>query len=92
MENTNEEEIKINVILSFVANWYGCSVGNILSKQRAKKVTEARYLAMYIIRRSLGLSFPRIGKIFIRHHATVIEGIKKVEHVVAKGRAAGLAL
>lgn len=52
----------------------------ILGKLRGcAHVSGARQFAMWLIRRETGLSFPKIGKIFRRDHATAIHAFRVME-------------
>jgi chromosomal replication initiation ATPase DnaA len=47
---------------------------------RHKDIALGRHIAMYLIRLALGLSFPRIGRIFNRRdHSSVISAVRKIE-------------
>jgi len=47
-------------------------------KRKYTNISEARQIAMYLIRRETILSHHEIGKIFNRNHSTVMHNIKKV--------------
>ncbi len=54
--------------------------GRPLSKSRSRPLTQARHIAMYLMRECTGLSLVKIGEIFGgRDHTTVLHGMKKVE-------------
>jgi hypothetical protein len=42
----------------------------------------ARWLAMYLIRSLIGLSFPAIGALFDRDHSTVMYGVNEVKRLI----------
>lgn len=48
----------------------------IFSKNRSKKVVMARAIIYDRIRKELGWSYPKIGKLFGRDHTTVLHGIR----------------
>jgi chromosomal replication initiation ATPase DnaA len=54
----------------------GVSLTAIYSTERAKNVTAARHLVMYLARRS-GITYEQIGNALARDHSTVIEAVKK---------------
>ena len=63
-----------------VSDYYGLSAGALDSSKRSRDISYPRHIAIYLIRRELGLSFPTIGKIFggkdhtsIMHSCDVIE-------------------
>ena len=51
----------------------------------AEILTEARQIAMYLIRKLTNLSLPDIGKEFARDHSTVLYAIRKVEVALKNG-------
>lgn len=51
----------------------------IFSKTRKKPVVMARYIIFDRVRRELGWSFPKIGKLFKMDHTTVMHGIKMAQ-------------
>ena len=51
----------------------------------ADMLTEARQIAMYLIRKLTNLSLPDIGKEFARDHSTVLYAIRKVEVALKNG-------
>ena len=53
---------------------------DLMSKSRSRPLTQARHIAMYLMRENTGLSLVKIGEIFGgRDHTTALHGIKKVE-------------
>jgi len=55
------------------------------SAQRNKGTSEARQMAIYLIRKLTNLSLPDIGKEFNRDHSTVLHSIQKVESGIQSG-------
>jgi len=51
----------------------------IFTRSRKSSVARARQIAMYLCRRVCGMSFPRVGMFFERHHATVVHACTTVE-------------
>ncbi len=75
-----ENEIPPQVILEETANYFALSTGDLMSKSRSRPLTQARHIAMYLMRECTGLSLVKIGEIFGgRDHTTALHGIKKVE-------------
>lgn len=67
-------------IESAVARAYGVSVSDLHSKNRQRRVTDPRQVAMYLEKLLLDLPYTRIGERFGgRDHSTVIHSIQKVE-------------
>ena len=75
-----EHEIPPQLIMEETADYFSLSTGDLVSKSRSRPLTQARHIAMYIMRECTGLSLVKIGEIFGgRDHTTVLHGIKKVE-------------
>jgi chromosomal replication initiator protein len=75
-----ETQIPPQEILEHTAAYFSLSVGDLLSKSRSRPLTQARHIAMYLMRECTGLSLVKIGELFGgRDHTTVLHGIKKIE-------------
>ena len=59
-------------IIAAVASASGVEPADIRGRSRAPRVCAARKLAAYLIRRDRGMSYPAIGNLLGRSHATVI--------------------
>ena len=59
-------------IIRFVAHHYGIKVSDLKGRDNRRSVAFPRQVAMYLIREMLSLSYPEIGKLFGKHHSTVI--------------------
>ena len=76
---TRKSFISIEEVIRAVAKHYGLKTGDLKSPKRAKPITRARQIAMYLCRELTSESFPEIGSRFGgRDHATVIHGVKKI--------------
>ena len=75
-----ENEIPPQLILEETASYFSLSTSDLVSKSRSRPLTQARHIAMYLMRECTGLSLVKIGEIFGgRDHTTALHGIKKVE-------------
>jgi chromosomal replication initiator protein len=74
-----ENEIPPQLIMEETANYFTLSTADLVSKSRSRPLTQARHIAMYLIRECTGLSLIKIGEVFNRDHTTALHGIKKVE-------------
>ena len=74
-----EAEIPPQVILDETARYYGLSVADLVSKSRSRPLTNARHVAMYLIRETTGMTLPKIGELFDRDHTTALHGINKID-------------
>ena len=71
------------VIIDEVCKFYSIEVPLLKGQSRAKDISLARQIAMYLIRRMTNLSLKEIGKEFEgRDHTTVLHSIERVEELV----------
>ena len=81
--DTKRSLISIEEVIRNVAKHYGLKSGALKSPKRAKPITRARQIAMYLCRELTSESFPEIGSRFGgRDHATVIHGVKKIASLI----------
>ncbi len=82
--NENEPIDKVvDRIITEVGRYYSVSVDDMKSLKRPANISNARQIAMYIIRDITGLSLPEIGKFFAgKDHSTVHHAIKRVEGLI----------
>jgi chromosomal replication initiator protein len=73
-----------SLIISQVCKFYSIDEAVLRGTLKNKGTTEARQIAIYLIRKLTNLSLPDIGKEFGRDHSTILYGIRKVE-VALKG-------
>ncbi|MGB1655840.1 MAG: chromosomal replication initiator protein DnaA [Longimicrobiales bacterium] len=67
-------------ITRLVANGWRVRPEALASKSRSRNITEARHVAMYVVRELLGTPLQQIGEIYGgRDHSTVLYSIRKVE-------------
>ena len=66
-------------IIRFVAHHYGVRVNDLKGRSSRRSIALPRQVAMYLIREILGLSFPEIGKVFSKHHSTVIYAVDNIQ-------------
>lgn len=77
--STKRSYISMEEVIRMVAKHYGLKAGELKSPKRAKPITRARQVAMYLCRELTSESFPEIGNRFGgRDHATVIHGVNKI--------------
>ncbi len=80
MANKGEaKSIDMKDIISTVADYYGLTRQQLLSKNRTKNIANARHIAMYLCRKNLNASYLDIGKEFgNRDHSTVLTACDKI--------------
>ena len=74
-----------SIIISQVCKFYSVDEAVLRGTLKNKGTTEARQMAIYLIRKLTNLSLPDIGKEFNRDHSTVLYAIRKVETSLKSG-------
>lgn len=76
--------LRVRRIVAVVAAKYDVSVRDLLGPSRLVIFCNPRHLAMYLVKRSFGWSWPRVGNIIGgRDHTTVINAIRRIERMIA---------
>ena len=82
---TDARPIDPQRIFEQVAIFYALSVGDLIAKNRTKKVALARQVAMYLLIHELEISPTQVGRLLGgRDHSTVIHGAGKINGEVAE--------
>ena len=74
-----------SLIISQVCKFYSVDEEKIRGSMRNRGITEARQMAMYLVRKLTNLSLPDIGNEFAKDHSTVLYAIRKVEVALKNG-------
>ncbi len=74
-----------SLIISQVCKFYSVDETVLRGTLKNKGTTEARQMAIYLIRKLTNLSLPDIGKEFARDHSTILYAIRKVEASLKAG-------
>ncbi|MBE6985091.1 MAG: chromosomal replication initiator protein DnaA [Ruminococcaceae bacterium] len=72
-----------NLIISEVCRFYSLEENVLRGTNKNKTISEARQIAMYLIRKMTMLSLPDIAKEFGKNHTTVLYAIRRVEEELA---------
>ena len=75
--------VTIDKIFAAVFKKYGISREDIVGKKRTKEIARARHIAIYLVREITEMSYPNIGKLFGRDHATVMSSLDVVKKRIA---------
>lgn len=76
-------EVTINDVILAVADYYGLTKQQIISKTRTKNIATARHIAMYICKINLFESYKNIGKEFGgKDHTTVMAACDKIDDLL----------
>lgn len=65
-------------IIRFVAHHYGVKVADLKGRDNRRSVAFPRQVAMYLLREVLNLSYPEIGRLFGKHHSTVLYSVEQI--------------
>ena len=74
-----------SLIIRQVCKFYSIDESVLRSTLRNKGTTEARQMAIFLVRKLTNLSLPDIGKEFNRDHSTILHSIQKVETGIQSG-------
>ncbi len=78
--NVGDKELSVNKIKRVVADYYGLTKQQLVSKSRTKNISNARHIAIYLCRKHLDLPFNKIGEEFgKRDHSTIISSCEKID-------------
>lgn len=64
-----------------VADRHGVSLVDVMGADRDQAVSHARFEAMYRVRARFGDSLSQIGRLFGRHHTTVLHALQRYEEI-----------
>lgn len=79
MNDVQPTPITIERIIEEVARTFEVTAKDIKSPKRAAQISQARQVAMYVVREVTNLSYEEIGKEFGRDHSTAIYAVQQVE-------------
>jgi len=71
--------VTVDKIFSTVYKRYGISKEDIVGTKRNKEIANARHIMCYLIREVTEMSFPNIGKLMNRDHATILSSYEKIK-------------
>lgn len=81
--NPNRPSITHKKVLSIVSKFYNISQAEITGQKRNKEIVLPRQVSIYIMRKELSLSYPKIGEIMGgRDHTTIMHGNLKMEKLM----------
>ena len=70
--------VTVDKVFTAVYKKYGVKKEDLIGTKRNKEIAFARHVAIYLIRTVTEMSFPNIGEIFSRDHATIISSYDKI--------------
>ena len=66
-------------VLNAVSQQFNVRPRDLRSASRSPRITTPRQIAMYLVRRHCGLSYPEIGRRFAKHHTTALHSDRVVQ-------------
>lgn len=81
---TNENTVVVTpgLIIRNVCTYYSVDQESLKGPQRDRHTSEARQVAMYLMRRMINMSQDEIAKLFSRERTTVVHALKQVEKIL----------
>ena len=76
---TGKVTVTPEMIIKKVSEKYGVEIKDIYSEKRASNISQTRHICIYIIKKVLDLSYPAIGKLLSRDHATIMSSYKRID-------------
>lgn len=67
-----------DVILK-ICKYYKVSLDELMSKSRLRRIVDARNTLYYIFHKCCNITCEEVGRLFNKHHATVLNGANRIE-------------
>ncbi len=71
--------VTFDAITAAVCEHFALKLGDLRSRRRSRHIAVPRQVAMYLCRRLMGTSLPRLGEMFERDHSTVFHAVEATE-------------
>lgn len=81
---THRSGVPVFVVQCMVADYYGISRDEMISKRRKAKIILPRHVCIYLCRKLSNRSYPEISTQFRRHHTTIINAVHRIERLILK--------
>lgn len=78
IDQENRSALSTEKIIQIVAEYFGITTEDILSKNQKRECVLPRQIAMYFCRTKLNIPFTKLGEAFSRDHSTVMSSIKNI--------------
>lgn len=79
ISDTQKHDITVEFIQEIVSNYYNITIEDMCGKKRTQNIAYPRQIAMYLSRKLIDMSLPKIGEKFGgRDHSTIIHGCDKI--------------
>ncbi|MBR3862260.1 MAG: chromosomal replication initiator protein DnaA, partial [Clostridia bacterium] len=81
--DTEPLNVTIDKIFAAVYKKFDIPKEEIVGKKRTKEIAKVRHITIYLIREITEMSYPNIGKLFERDHATIMSSLEVVKKSIA---------
>ena len=79
----NTRNLTTKKVIRVVTEQFGIDAIDLLGKKRVQELVYPRQIVMYILRHTLGHSYPQIGdELGGKDHTTIIHGVEKIERLL----------
>lgn len=75
----SRQTVLVAGVMTEAGKAYGLTVEDLIGRRKTIPISEARSIAMYLIRLGTTLSLPAIGRLFVRDHTTVLLACRRVQ-------------
>lgn len=79
IEKESKSALNPDKIIQIVAEYFGITKQDILSKNQKREYVVPRQLAMFFCRQKLKIPYTKLGNLFCRDHSTVMSSIRAVQ-------------
>lgn len=80
VSNNRQKTVSSERVIQLVAEFFEVRIDEITSRCRKKNLVRPRQIAIYLMRKEIGLSFPEIGQVIGgRDHSTAIYAYEKID-------------
>ena len=80
---TEPLNVTIDKIFAAVYKKFDIPKEEIVGKKRTKEIAKVRHISIYLIREITEMSYPNIGKLFERDHATIMSSLDVVKKTIS---------
>jgi chromosomal replication initiator protein len=79
-----ERRVTMETVLRAVAGEFNLQPAQLKQKSNARPIAYPRQIAMYLIKELTQSSLPEIGRMFAKHHTTVLHSVQKIDKLRQK--------
>jgi len=79
ISESKSKELTADNVVKGVSERYDLSISDIKGRKRNAAILRARNIAIHIMRSSIGMSLPAIGRYFGRDHTTILNSVSNIE-------------